>query len=55
MLKPTGYRYLRFVITRGTANAVIDAMIVDQYAANNVPVTQGSNVSQVKTVVPATP
>lgn len=39
-------RYVRFTLDRGTANAVLDSMVVIRFRANTVPVTQGSTVSQ---------
>lgn len=38
-------RYVRCVVDRGTANAVIDSVIAIQYGARKAPVTQGSTVS----------
>lgn len=55
VLKPSGYRYIQFVIQRATANAVIDGLLIDQYGTSNVPVTQGSTVSQTKTFVGVSP
>jgi len=39
VIKPTD-RYVRCVVDRGTANAVIDGVIAIQYNARNVPTTQ---------------
>jgi len=41
-------RYIRPVINRATANAVIDGIVAIQYKARDVPVTQGSTVSGVE-------
>lgn len=38
-------RYVRLVVDRGTANAVIDGVIAIQGNARNVPVTQSSQVA----------
>lgn len=43
-------RYVRAVLTRGTANAVIDAVFALQYRARSRPVTQSSTVSKSVTV-----
>ena len=41
-------RYMRVVVQRGTANAVIDGVVADQYQCRTVPQTQaGSTISQV--------
>lgn len=34
---PVGYRYCRVVVTRGTANAVIDSVTAEQYGAHKQP------------------
>lgn len=47
------YRYLFARVKRGTANAVVDGVIVDQYRARDLPVTQGSTVLDSATVGPA--
>lgn len=39
------YRYIRLVVVRGTANAVIDGVLADQYLASREPVTQDTSVS----------
>lgn len=44
-------RYIRPVVVRGTANAVIDGVIAIQWAGRVKPETQGSNVAFSKTVV----
>lgn len=41
-------RYVRCVVTRGTANAVIDGVIADQYKGRSRSTTQGSTVSSTK-------
>lgn len=46
VVKPTLYRYLRFVVERGTANAAIDSVVATQYAARQKPTTQDTTVSQ---------
>lgn len=47
VVKPTNFRYLRFVVTRGTANAVIDSVVATQYAPHRAPATQdATTVSQ---------
>lgn len=38
-------QYLRLVVDRGTANAVIDGVVAIQYKARALPVTQSSTVS----------
>jgi hypothetical protein len=50
IVKPTK-RYVRAVLVRGTANAVIDGIIAIQRRARRAPITQSSTVSAVKTVV----
>lgn len=55
VIAPTGYKYIRCVVVRGTANAVIDSVVAQQYLADNKPVTQSSTVSQVATVIGTTP
>lgn len=42
---PPGYRYIRPVVDRGTANAVIDGVIAEQYGASKRPETESSTVS----------
>lgn len=37
-------RYVRCVVDRGTANAVIDGVIAIRYGARSIPTTQGSTV-----------
>ncbi len=44
VIKPVE-RYVRCVVSRGTANAVIDGVIAIQYNAVKEPTTQGSTVS----------
>lgn len=43
VLRPT-YRYLRVVVTRGTANAVIDSIDAIAHSPRFTPVTQGATV-----------
>ncbi len=44
--RPTGYRYVRPVVTRGTANAVIDSIVVIAHNPHSYPVpSQDSTVS----------
>lgn len=38
-------RYVRCVVDRGTANAVIDGVIAIQYAGAKLPIAQGSTVA----------
>src|SRR5574343_611969 len=40
----TNERYIRPDLVRATANAVVDSIIAIRYNADNVPVTQGSDV-----------
>jgi hypothetical protein len=42
---PSGYRYLTFTVDRGTANAVIDGMVIMR-ETKKMPETQGSTVSK---------
>lgn len=44
-------RYIRPVVTRGTANAVVDGVIAIQWSARVKPPTQDSNVVASKVVV----
>ena len=55
VFRPQGFRYLRGVVTRGTANAVVDAIIYIGYNAHSVPITsQDSTVAvPAATAVPA--
>jgi len=39
-------RYVRLVVVRGTANAVVDGAIADQYRAKALPPTADTTVSQ---------
>lgn len=39
-------RYVRAVIDRGTANAVIDGVIAEQYRARTLPATQPTSVKE---------
>ena len=43
-------RYVRCVVSRGTADAVIDGMIAIRYGPRKKPTTQGSTVSASKAV-----
>lgn len=53
VLRPTK-RYLKAVVVRGTANAVIDGVIAEQYTARTLPTTQPTSVKEaVKVVNPA--
>jgi len=38
-------RYVRCVVDRGTANAVIDGVIAIQYAGSKLPISQGTTVA----------
>ena len=55
VIMPIGYRYIRPVVVRGTANAVIDSVVADQYKTDDLPVTNGSTISQSKLLIAATP
>lgn len=44
VLRPTK-RYVRCVVTRATANAVIDSIVAIQHAARDTPVTQPSTTT----------
>lgn len=46
-------RYLKHVVDRGTQNAVVDFLIVIQYGASKVPVTQPSTTTAETHVSPA--
>jgi hypothetical protein len=50
LLKPSK-RYVRLIITRGTANAVVDGAFAFQYGAKRAPVTHDSTVSSSETNV----
>ena len=43
-------RYVRLVVSRATANAVIDSVVAYQYRARTRPVTQSSTISATITV-----
>ena len=43
-------RYVRCVVVRGTANAVVDSVVAYQYGPRKIPVTQSSTVSAAKFV-----
>jgi hypothetical protein len=46
IFRPQGFRYLRGVVTRGTANAVLDSLIYVGYNSHSVPINvQDSTVS----------
>lgn len=44
------HRYIKPVLKRGTANAVLDGIIAIRYRVSKAPVTQGSTVSKSLTV-----
>jgi hypothetical protein len=44
-------RYVRAVVTRGTADAVIDGVIAIQYGARVLPATQDATVAGIETHV----
>jgi hypothetical protein len=44
-------RYVRLVVTRGTANAVIDGAIAMQYGARVEPVTNDTTIADAKLVI----
>jgi hypothetical protein len=44
-------RYVRAIITRETANAVVDGVIAVQYSGRVKPITQGSTVASTETHV----
>lgn len=44
IVKP-GKRYVRFDLTRASANSVVDGIIAIRYNARTVPVTQGADVA----------
>lgn len=46
-------RYVRAVVVRGTANAVIDGVIAEQYQTRALPVTADASVSKSVTAGPA--
>lgn len=46
-------RYITFRLDRGTANAVLDGMIVEMYKARDTPVTADATVTNQAVVVPA--
>jgi hypothetical protein len=45
-----GFRYVRCVVVRGTANAVIDGVVATQYVARKQPTTDDATVSAGKFV-----
>lgn len=46
VVKPTNFRYLRFVVVRGTANAAIDGVVSIKTVTHKGPESQGPTVSQ---------
>jgi hypothetical protein len=44
-------RYVRPVVTRGTANAVIDGVVALQYSARTEPVVKDATVKSIKTTI----
>ena len=52
LYKPTK-RYVRLVVSRGTANAALRAATYIQYKARSAPVTQGTDVTTELSVGPA--
>ena len=52
LYKPTK-RYVRLVVSRGTANATLRAATYIQYKARSAPVTQGTDVTTELSVGPA--
>lgn len=52
VLRPT-YRYVRCVIDRGTANAVIDSVVAIQHSPRYAPVTQPATTTVEVNVAPA--
>lgn len=46
VIRPTSFRYVRFVVVRGTANAVIDGVVTIKSNTHKSPESQGSTVSQ---------
>lgn len=46
VVRAPGVRYIRPVLDRGTANAVLDGIVAIRYRNRKGPVTQGSTVSQ---------
>lgn len=45
------YRYIRCTVVRGTANAVLNVLLCEQYFARAEPVAQAASVSQLVKVV----
>jgi len=45
-------RYITFRLVRGTANAVLDGMIVEQYKAREMPIAADATVTNQAVVVP---
>ncbi|AMV20415.1 hypothetical protein [Planctomyces sp. SH-PL14] len=52
VFRPTK-QYVRPVLVRGTANAVLDGILAIQYAGRDIPITQGSTVSVQDAVISA--
>jgi hypothetical protein len=50
VIKPTGFRYLRFVVNRGTANATIDSVTATQFSTHKAPTTQDATTVSQSTV-----
>lgn len=44
-------RYVRCVVDRGTANAVIDGIIAIQYCGRKAPLSQDSSVASIETLI----
>lgn len=49
-IKRPANRYVRAVIDRGTANAVVDGVVAFQYRSRDLPTSHGSTVSATVTV-----
>jgi hypothetical protein len=45
IIKPVGFRYIRVVVVRGTANAVIDGAMATQYAVKKLPASSDDPLS----------
>lgn len=45
VFRPVGFRYVRPVVVRGTANAAIDSVVADQYGSRDQPETEDTTVS----------
>lgn len=44
-------QYLKAVIDRGNANAVIDGLLAIQYAGRDIPITQGTTVKELVSLI----